>query len=196
MNDVTIRLAQRQDCADIAKLFLISSDGLAEYIWGQMNMPGLTLQEIGERRYAREGVAFSYENCLTAERNGAMIGMLHSFPMVRDETCTDKEEQDPVLKPYSGLADYDSLYISSVAVYPEYRGQGMGTRLLDAARERCRALGLSRVSLICFEPNAKAMQLYQRLGYKEQGRHPIVPHPALHYSEGDAVLLVQTVSDK
>jgi len=48
-----------------------------------------------------------------------------------------------------------------------------------------------RVSLICFEANEAAMQLYRRLGYVEVDRRPVVPHPCLHYSDGDALLLVR-----
>ena len=189
-----IRQARRQDCAVIAKLFLISSDGLAEYIWSQMDMPGLSLAEIGERRYAREGVPFSYENCLVAERDGAVIGMIHSFPMERPDSDEKEEDVDSVLRPYAELEDYGSLYVSAVALFPEYRGQGLGTQLLDAARDRARALGLPRVSLICFEGNEKAMRLYARLGYTEADRRSIVSHPTLHYAEGDAVLLVLPVA--
>jgi len=192
MSETTIRRARRADCADIAKLFLLSSDGLAAYIWGQMDMPSLSLQEIGEQRYAREGVAFSYENCLVAEYEGAVVGMLHSFPM--EPRAADEQETDPVLRPYAELEEPDSLYISGVALYPEHRGLGVGTRLLEAARVRARGLGLPRLSLICFEANEAAMRLYQWLSYRESDRRPIVPHPSLHYSEGDAVLLLREVA--
>ena len=42
------------------------------------------IAEAGARRYAREGVAFSYENCLIAELEGATVGMAHSFAMEED----------------------------------------------------------------------------------------------------------------
>ena len=189
MCETTIRRARREDCGDIAALFMISSDGLAAYIWGQMDMPGLSLREIGEQRYAREGVAFSYENCLVAERQGSVVGMLHSFPM--EPRADGEEETDPVLKPYAELEEPDSLYISAIALYPGYRGLGIGTRLLQAARVRARNLGLTRLSLICFEANEGAMRLYQRHSYRERDRRPLVPHPSLHYDEGDAVLLLR-----
>ena len=78
---LAVRPARPEDCADIASLFLLSSDGLAEYIWAQVAEDGESLQETGRRRYAREGVAFSYQNCLVAERQGKVVAMLHSFPM-------------------------------------------------------------------------------------------------------------------
>jgi GNAT superfamily N-acetyltransferase len=187
MTNITLRPAVKEDSAAIAQLFLISSDGLAEYIWSQIAAPGESVSEVGARRYARDGVAFSYQHCLMAECDGRIAGMLHSFPMEEDPDAAP--EADPVLRPYSELEDYGSLYISSVAVFPKYRGQGIGNQLLAAADERAKSLGLSRLSLICFEPNEAAMRLYRRLGYAEIDRRAIVPHPTLHYADGDAILL-------
>lgn len=189
-----IRKARREDCGDIAELFLIASDGLAAYIWSQMDMPGLSLAEIGARRYAREDVAFSYENCIVVEKNGAVIGMAHSFPMEPrgDEHEDEDETPDPVLEPYAELEDPGSLYVSGLALYSEHRGQGIGTRLFDTvALWAARATRLPRVSLICFAGNERAMRLYGRLGFREVARRPIVPHPSLHYTAGDALLLVR-----
>jgi ribosomal protein S18 acetylase RimI-like enzyme len=192
---ITFRQATREDCLRIARLFMIASDGLAEYIWTRIEAPGLSLLEIGERRYARENTAFSYQNCLVAEKDGSVIGMLHSFPM--DEPAADSagEEVDPVLAPYSELEDHASLYISAVAIFNEHRGLGIGTRLLEEACRRARTLGLDRLSLICFEKNTKAMSLYQRLGFRELDRRPIVPHPFLHYREGHAILLACPIDE-
>jgi len=182
-----LRPAAKEDSAAIARLFLISSDGLAEYIWSRQAAAGEAVADVGARRYAREGVAFSFENCIIAEEDGAVAGMVHSFPMEEDSDA--EAESDPVLRPYNELEDPGSLYVSGVALFPGFRGGGIGTRLMAAATERARSLGLSRLSLICFEKNAGAMRLYSRLGFEELARRPIVPHPTLHYAEGDAVLL-------
>ena len=50
-------------------------------------------------------------------------------------------------------------------------------------------MGRPRVSLICFEANTNAMRLYRSEGYRDFDRRPIVPHPDLHYTDGEAVLL-------
>lgn len=42
MSEVTIRAARREDSRAIAELFLISSDGLAAYIWSKVAEPGET----------------------------------------------------------------------------------------------------------------------------------------------------------
>ena len=186
---ITVRQATREDCARIARLFMIASDGVAEYVWSRAGTPGLSLLEIGECRYARQGTAFSFENCLVAEKDGAVVGMVHSFPMRQQQDVGPQEAVDPVLAPYTELEDYDSLYISGLAIFHEYRNLGIGTLLVKEARRRGRALGLERLSLICFEKNAKALRLYQRLGFRELRRRPVVPHPFIHYREGAAILL-------
>ena len=191
MSQVTIRPAKREDSRTIAELFLISSDGLAEYIWSKVAEAGESPLEAGARRYARDGVAFSYQNCVLAEDDGTVIGMAHSFAMDADPGA--EPEADPVLRPYAELEDYGSLYLSGVAVFTEHRGRGIGTRLMAAVDERARALSRPRVSLLCFERNEGAMRLYRRLGFKELARRPVVPHPLLHYPEGDAVLLAKAI---
>ena len=184
-----IRWATVEDAGEIARLFLISSDGLAAYIWSQLDMPGLSLEEIGTARYARSGTAFSYENCLIARARGAVVGMAHAFEMVPDPAPA--EEQDPVLRPYAELEDPGSLYLSGLAVKPAHRDQGIGGGLMDCVEELARARGLPRLSLICFERNERALAFYRRRGYREIARRPVVPHPSLHYADGDALLLVR-----
>jgi len=187
--DLDIRWARREEAGDIARLFLVSSDGLAAYIWSRMDMPGLSLEEIGAARYARTGTAFSYENCLVALSRGEVVGMAHAFAMDADPDAP--EEDDPVLRPYSELEDPGSLYVSGLAVHAPYRGRGIGSELMDCVDGLALAKGLPRISLICFEGNERALRFYRRRGFREIARRPIVPHPSLHYSDGDALLLVR-----
>ncbi len=156
-----------------------------------MAEPGETIAEAGARRYAREGVAFSYENCLMAEVDGKTAGMAHAYPMEKDPDA--EPDGDPILRPYGELEDYGSLYLSGIAVFEPYRNVGAGSTLMGAVDRRARDLSLPRLSLICFERNAGAMRLYRRLGFRELDRRPIVPHPCLRYADGDAVLLAREV---
>lgn len=185
-----VRRARKEDAAAIARLFLISSDGLAAYIWSRLAAPGETLAAVGARRYARTGTAFSFENCLLATVDGAVAGMAHAFPM--PARAAGEVEHDPVLAPYAALEDAGSLYLSGLAVNDEHRGQGIGGELMDHVEGLAIETGCGRVSLICFERNEGAMQFYRRRGYREVARRPLVPHPTLRYAAGDAVLLVRS----
>jgi ribosomal protein S18 acetylase RimI-like enzyme len=183
-----VRRARQEDAAEIARLFLVSSDGLAAYIWTRLAAPGETPAEVGARRYARTGTAFSFENCLFATVDGAVAGMAHAFPM--PARAADEVEDDPVLAPYAALEDAGSLYVSGLAVDERRRGRGIGGALMDHVEALAVAKGCPRVSLICFEQNEGAMRFYRRRGYREIARRPLVPHATLRYAGGNAVLLV------
>jgi ribosomal protein S18 acetylase RimI-like enzyme len=196
--DAVLRPACPDDCRRIAELFRISSDGVADYVWSRLqdDYPGRALIEIGERRYARENTAFSYQNCLVAEQDGAVIAMLHAFVIAvgeRPKSDADPEpDVDPVLRPYAELEVPGSLYISGLAVAAEHRGQGLGTRLLVAARERARRLGCGTLSLICFAENAGARRLYEREGFTVVDRRAVVRPPLIHAS-GEALLMTAPI---
>lgn len=188
MDDILFRSAKKEDCRDIARLYSISSDGVADYIWSQLAQPGEELLEVGRRRYEREDSVFSYKSCTIAEREGKVVGMLVAFPMHVDPDAPP--ESDPVLAPYSKLEEDNSYYICGVALLPECRGRGVGSQLLERAETEARRLGFSRQSLIVFERNEGAVRLYRRLGFIEKAREPVVPHPLIHYT-GDALLMVR-----
>lgn len=191
---VHLRPAVPADAGRIAALFRISSDGVADYLWQRLqpDYPGLDPLEIGRRRYEREGVAFSYQNCTVADRGGEVVGMAHAFVMPERDP-DDGPEADPVLAPYAALELPGSLYISGLAVLPGHRDGRIGSRLLETTRTRARDLGTPMLSLICFEQNRGAMRLYRRHGFEEIDRRPIVPHPLIRHT-GDAVLMAAGVA--
>ena len=124
----TIRKARKDDAREIARLFDIASDGLATYIWSKLQGPGQSLLDVGEARYARENTIFSYQNCTIAECRGGIAGMMHCYP--EDGPPDEVRDNDPILRPYLELELYGSLYISSIAVFENHRGRGIGTHLM------------------------------------------------------------------
>jgi len=196
MSETSIRPAVRDDSPAIARLFLIASDGLADYLWGRMMEPGETIADAGARRCARQGVPFSYENCVIAEEAGRVVGMAHSYPMdpsPGQASAGDSNESDIVLRPFTELADPGSHYIAGLAVIEAARGRGLGRRLMDAVNSHAKSLARPRLSLICFERNEPAMRFFTRLGFTEHDRRDLVPHPTLKYNDGHALLLTRDV---
>jgi len=193
MTDVTFRSARKEDAREIAELFQISSEGVADYVWTtlQDDYPGLSLIEIGERRYQRKNTDFSYQNCLMVEADGAAVGMMHSYAMP-DTLEPLPDDFDPVLRPAAELEIPGSLYISGLALRPDFRNRGTGTRLLERAHRRARELGLGQISLLVFEANEGGVRLYLRHGFREVDRRTLVPHPLIHCT-GDVLLFVTDV---
>jgi RimJ/RimL family protein N-acetyltransferase len=62
----------------------------------------------------------------------------------------------------------DDLLIWSIGTAPRLHGQGLGRRLLAAAEERARALGLGVMRLYTGEPLANNIAWYERHGYARE----------------------------
>lgn len=62
--------------------------------------------------------------------------------------------------------------ILSLAAAPEWRGQGVGRILLDAAIARAAGLGVTSVFLEVAEDNLVAQALYRSRGFNAVGRRP------------------------
>ena len=186
---ITYRDAVKSDCPDIAKLFQLASDGVADYVWTIHAKPGESSIDVGIRRYMREDTAFSYQNCLIATVSDKIAGMMLAYPMEVDLDM-DETEIDPVLLPYARLEEDQSLYISAMAVFPAYRRLGIGRGFLQLAEDKARSLGLGKTSLIVFDENTLARDLYLDSGYLEVKREAVVPHPMIQHG-GDALLLVK-----
>ncbi len=131
--DGIFRPATREDTRELAELVAIASGGVVEYVWDTLapEYPGLTPVEIGAARYAREDGDLSYRNCTVAEQDGKVVGVLHAYTMDAEPEAEDHGPVDPILEPYAGLEVPGSYYVRAMAVFPEHRGEGLGTRMLE-----------------------------------------------------------------
>jgi ribosomal protein S18 acetylase RimI-like enzyme len=199
--DQTIfRQAKKEECRTIAELFSIASDGVADYIWTKYSEPGENILDVGARRYSNEDWPFSYKNCVLAELKGEVLGMLIAFPIQESQEQESQDEEsetdpiliDPILAPYTKLEHSGSYYICAMAVFDTYRGRGIGTKFLEIAERDALDRQLTQLSLIVFEQNDGALRLYERNGFYEIKREPIVPHELICYT-GDALLMVKDI---
>jgi RimJ/RimL family protein N-acetyltransferase len=56
-----------------------------------------------------------------------------------------------------------------MGVHPDYRGQGIGARLLTAVLHKTRHVGLERIELEVFASNTRARHLYEKYGFVVEG---------------------------
>jgi ribosomal protein S18 acetylase RimI-like enzyme len=59
--------------------------------------------------------------------------------------------------------------VLGMGLLPEFRGQGLGDRLIRQTLAAARVFGLSRVELSVRESNAGAIALYKRVGFEIEG---------------------------
>ena len=56
-----------------------------------------------------------------------------------------------------------------MGLLPEYRGRGIGERLLCASIDAARAAGFERIELTVYARNARAAALYHKVGFVHEG---------------------------
>ncbi|MGV3539587.1 MAG: GNAT family N-acetyltransferase [Rufibacter sp.] len=148
MHDVPIRVATGQDVAQILRLYQLVSQ--------QVGGLARVEEEITETYVANFSLKASQTGIhLVVEdrQTGTLVGEIHCYQL------------EP--RVFSHV-----LSELTVAVHPDYQGQGVGKRLFQTLLQQVEIerSDILRVELIARESNQKAIALYQKLGFQVEGR--------------------------
>jgi ribosomal protein S18 acetylase RimI-like enzyme len=181
-NGVHVRGACPSDAQHVARLVLASAPDFLPAVFG----PGIprALEEMAAGR----GTLFSHQHAWVAEGSDGVLGMLLGY------LGAVKGPQDPrtglvllgqlraqmirrlpallTMQSTIGHIGKDEYYVSNVAVYPQFRGRGIGSLLMGRAREEAVRAGASAVVLDVETDNPAAQRLYERLGFRAAGETP------------------------
>jgi ribosomal protein S18 acetylase RimI-like enzyme len=193
---VRFRQARESDAVDLACLIDCASRGLALWLWSTLRAPGQSSIEVGRHRIRTQTASPLYYGTFTVAEiddaiAGAMTGRLIQLPYERGDSADLPGVFAPLLELEAIAAG--SWYLNVVAVYPEFRGQGLGSALLRKAEEIARLADAPQISLIVKEANAGALRLYLQYGFEEWARRPYIPFPG-STDEGDWMLLRKGVA--
>lgn len=188
----SIRPATIADATHLAALVDMAGEGFASYFWSQMAAEGQSPFEVGRARAMRDEGAFTWRNAHIAEADGLVAGALVGYPI--DDPVDPRalavasELIRPLLELEARVPGY--WYVNVLAVFPEYRGQGIGRALLAHADSVGSAVNAKGMAIIVASGNADARRLYERAGYLEQERRPLAPFPGYRRG-GDWVLMAK-----
>lgn len=193
-----IREANKNDCRAIAELALLAGEGIPAFFWESSRQPGQALEDIGAARLLSETENFSYRNVHVAELGDDIAGMLLAYRLAGSDQAEDLAGLPGFIRPLVELeqAVPGSYYINMLACFPRYRGQGIGTALMNIVDDQARRHGCTLASIEVFSENDGAVRLYQRLGYTIADKRPVIPHACYPYSTGDVLLLTRPVASK
>ena len=170
------RRATPADAPALAELANIAGEGMPLYLWTRMAEAGESPWDVGQERARREMGAFSYLNALMLEHQGKAVSCLIGYPLEDSPPPVNYSEMPSLFVPLQQLEDMapGTWYVNVLATYPEQRGKGFGRGLLAVAEAAAAAHGKRGLSLIVADSNAGARRLYERLGYRERARRPMV----------------------
>jgi ribosomal protein S18 acetylase RimI-like enzyme len=170
------RYAKPADAPALAELINFAGEGLPLYLWTNLAQPGESPWEVGRRRALREAGSFSYRNAVVAEAGGRTVASLVGYALPDAPEPIDYDQMPPMFVPLQELENLAprTWYVNVLATYPQYRGQGYGTRLLGIADRLAAATGRTGLSIIVSDANAGARRLYERCGYYELAMRPMV----------------------
>lgn len=86
------------------------------------------------------------------------------------------------------MAIVDEAHLLNVAVSAERQGQGLGRVLLNQAVACARGLGMESVLLEVRPSNTRALEIYERYGFKHIGRRKGY-YPAANQQREDAIVM-------
>jgi ribosomal protein S18 acetylase RimI-like enzyme len=169
------RPAVIEDAPVLAELVNYAGEGLPLHLWGKMAAAGESAWDVGRRRAARDEGSFSYRNATIIEHDGRCAGCLIGYG-ISDDPEPIAAGMPAMFVPLQELENLapGTWYVNVLAVLPQFRGHGLGSRLLSLADDTARALGKRGMSVIVSGANAGARRLYERCGYRERARRPAV----------------------
>jgi ribosomal protein S18 acetylase RimI-like enzyme len=187
------RRATPEDAAAMAELVNFAGENLPVYLWSKTADPGQSAWEVGRLRARREEGGFSYRNTVIAEaRDGRVAGCLigYALPKQPEPIPADLPAMVRPLQELENLAP-GTWYVNVLALYPEFRGRGLGTGLLGLADRIAADLRTEGLSIIVSDGNAGARRLYERCGYRQAGTQPMVKEGGWESTGNNWVLMVK-----
>jgi ribosomal protein S18 acetylase RimI-like enzyme len=190
------RPATKADASALAVLVDIAGEGMPAYMWSTLAAPGQSVLEFGRERAQRDGGGFSWRNAVVAEVNGEVAASLVGYRLDDPYDLGALADMPEIVQPLVKLEAKapGSWYVNVLATFPEFRGRGIGAKLLEIAERNGSETGAPALSVIVASWNATAMRLYRRAGYAALASEPAIVFPGSH-REGDWVLMVKSLAN-
>ena len=171
--EILFRAAKKSDVAHLSRMLAYASEGLAPYYWQTIADDGQDPWEMGRTRCLRKESSCSYTNTTVAEINGKYAGSLSTYLIDDVPEPIDLETMPSIFIPIQELEDLapSTQYVSVLAMYPDYRGHGIGSTFLAQAEK---AAAGRTMSLVVSDGNPGAHSLYKRSGYREHASRKMI----------------------
>ncbi len=138
-----------------------------------------------EAAASAEDTQYSYRNALVAEVDGVPAGAVVGYDgalleTLREATLSVIRKFNPSVSVSDDETQAGEFYLDSISVFPQFRGHGIGKRLLMAMTGKGLAIGSGKVGLMVDFENSEASSLYSGCGYQSVGEKFFFGHKMHH----------------
>lgn len=172
-----LRRSEKRDASGATLLILAAAPSLEVVLRDRE-----TALRAGEAAFRAERTVWSHRFGLAAEDGKSPVGLVTAFPgrmygslalgtgvvLARGagaRHASDLARRGRILQRLLAPVRRETLYVSALAVAPEYRGRGIGTALIERVIAGASRLGLA-VALDTGVDDEAALRLYERLGFR------------------------------
>ena len=183
-----VRRATADDAEAIAVLQDMANEGhLSAHDW---RVRGRDWRSVGAEIIASDRTEMGIGHTIVAERDGTVVGMLNYAPSDPPDLAVD-ETSSPFIRLRAVL--HPCLYLRSMAVMPNARGDGIAGRLLDVATVAASATSQHAIGVVVHESNAALLRHYERRGFQRAGTEAVLAHHS--YPVGSTLLALRRPMD-
>lgn len=170
-----IRNAKQGDALNFTKLLLMSAPYFPVLF-------GRKIQAVLQYLFCDHANLFSHRHSFVIEVDGEIAGMLLGYTWqeknrenIRTGFLLFRKLGISLISKYSVLLKFNQTvgrlnkadyYISNIAIYPRYRGLGLGKRIMIQAEKNAKKMGAKNMVLDVEKDNLKAIGFYEKQGYK------------------------------
>jgi ribosomal protein S18 acetylase RimI-like enzyme len=182
---VSLREPYNYESDECVRLIYISGPNLFSYIYIEKEPK---IYDILKTFFNRRGTTFTRKNIIVEEENGKIRGLIIAHPVgdlhklvITELKCIKEMNRGlfnflkTLFKMFFRLkvAIYyprlkkNELFICNLAVFKEYRGKGIASKLLKKTEEIAIKKGLNNLSLYVEIDNDIAIRFYKKYGFQE-----------------------------
>jgi ribosomal protein S18 acetylase RimI-like enzyme len=196
--DILYRIGEPEDSLKIAEGIDRASGGIVEFLFHGL-LGSYTAAQVMANSIKEKQGSDSYENAIVAEYQGNIIGVVYSYPakfhgITEDTRSFFPNDRLTFLGDFYNSRVENSWFLDSIFVDEQFRGEGIGSKLIELTKQKARDNGYNKLSLMVMADNTIARRTYEKNNFRifkhiNIKEHELIPH------KGGVYLLVSSLND-
>ncbi len=180
MTNIAFRMGKREDAEAIAVLFDMANAGLIASIFEEKLREGETWLDHVVPMVRDPQSEIFFGSTVVAEIDGLLAGALICVRQPDKAPPLDLDAMPATDRPFAYLRSKvpGGFLLRDMAVFPQFRQNGIAAHLLDLAIASAYSMGFETVFALVHESNEKLLSHYARRGLNVIDAHKVLEHPA------------------